>query len=111
MKLKSDYAALISIVNKLSTAPAINNLNFWNSLRREKVDEGNTWLYYISTSYIVGGIGTVYTASGVEYYLPSLNYSSITIDPTFSFITLPLFSGSSGYRVCLLGASSPDTTE
>jgi hypothetical protein len=36
-KLKTEYAALLSIVNKLSTAPAANNTTFWNSLRRERL--------------------------------------------------------------------------
>ena len=111
--LQTPIASLASIVNKLSTAPAFDNTNFWNSLRREKSGSGTTlvFVYYISAAYIVGGtVGTVYTLSGVEYYLPKLTYSSITVDPTFSFSTLPLFNGNSGYQVFLPGASSTDTT-
>jgi hypothetical protein len=111
--LQTTITSLTSIVNKLSTAPASGNVNFWNSLRREKAGSGTTlaFLYYIPTAYIVGGTGaTVYVISGVEYYLPLLQHSTITIDPTFSFSSLPLSSSNPGYQVFLPGASSTDTT-
>jgi hypothetical protein len=112
--LQTTITSLTSIVNKLSTAPASGNVNFWNSLRREKSGSGTTlaFLYYIPTAYIVGGTGAaVYVISGVEYYLPLLQHSTITIDPTFSFSSLPLSSSNAGYQVFLPGASSTDTTE
>jgi len=111
--LQNTITSLTSIVNKLSTAPAFDNTLFWNSLRREKAGSGTTlvFLYYIPTAYIVGGTGaTVYNLSGVEYYLPMLQYSNITIDPTFTFNSLPLSSSNSGYQLFSPGASSSDTT-
>ncbi len=107
-----NLANLTSIVNKLSTAPASDNANFWNSLRREKTGTTTTlvFLYYIPTAYIVGGTATKITLSGVEYYMPRLTHSTITIDPTFTFATSPLSTGAAGYEVILPGASSTDTT-
>jgi hypothetical protein len=68
------------------------------------------FLYFISTAYIVGGAGaTVYNLSGVEYYLPMLQHSNITLDPTFTFKSLPLSSSNSGYQLFSPGASSSDT--
>ena len=110
--LQTIITSMTSIVNKLSTAPASGNVNFWNSLRREKAGSGTTlvYLYYIPSAYIVGGTGgTLYVTSGVEYYLPMLQHSTITIDPTFTFNTLPLSSSNSGYQVFLPGNASSDT--
>jgi hypothetical protein len=111
--LQTTITSLTSIVNKLLTAPASGNVNFWNSLRREKSGSGTilAFLYYIPTAYIVGGTGAaVYIISDVEYYLPLLQHSTIKIDPTLSFSNLPLSSSNSGYQVFLPGASSTDTT-
>ena len=111
--LQTTITSLTSIVNKLSTAPAFDNTLFWNSLRREKAGPGTTlvYLYYIPSAYIVGGTGgTLYVLSGVEYYLLMLQHSTITIDPTFTFNTLPLSSSNSGYQVFLPGNASSDTT-
>jgi len=69
----STIASLTSIVDKLSTAPASGNVNFWISLRRKKSGSGTTltFLYYIPTAYIDGETGggacTSYPASNTIY--------------------------------------------
>ena len=111
--LQTTIFYLTSIVNKISTAPAFENTLFWDSFRREKAGSGTTlvFLCFIPTAYILGGTGAaVYNLSGVEYYLPMLQHSNITVDPTFTFHSLPLSSSISGYQVFLPGSSSSDTT-
>jgi hypothetical protein len=111
-KLKTDLTALTSLVNKLSTAPAFDNVNFWNSLRREQAGSGSslTFLYYIPTAYIVGGTGgRVFVLDGVEYFLPRLTTSSTTIDPTFTFSNLNFSGSNPGFKVTLPGTASTDT--
>jgi hypothetical protein len=95
-KLKTDYATLLSIVNRLPTAPATNNTTFWNSQRRERLgiydgSSNDVYMYYNPTAYIVGNSSpTKITLSGVDYYRPRLTSSSISIDPTFAVGFTPL---------------------
>jgi len=116
-KLKTDYTALLSIVNKLSTAPAANNTTFWNSLRRERLgtydgSSNDVYMYYIPTAYIVGDSSpTKITLSGVDYYMPRLTASSISIDPTFAFGVTPLSTSGAGYTVYSPGSTSTDPIE
>jgi hypothetical protein len=116
-KLKTDYAALLSIVNKLSTAPVANNTTFWNSLRRERLgtydgSSNDVYMYYIPTAYIVGDSSpTKITLSGVDYYMPRLTASSISIDPTFAFGVTPLSTSGAGYTVYSPGSTSTDPIE
>ncbi len=73
--LKTDYATLLSIVNKLWMASVANNTAFWNSLRRERLgvyDLTSTkkFMYFIPTAYIVGdSFPTNKTLSGIDYYM------------------------------------------
>ena len=69
-------------------------------------------MYYILTAYIVGdNFPTIITLSGVDYYMPRLMASSISVYPAFSFGVTPLGTWGASYTVYSPGSSSIDPIE
>ena len=115
--LQTIITSLTSIVNKLLSARATNNTTFWNSLRCERLgtydgSSNDVYMYFIPTTYIVGdSFPTILTLSGVDYYMPRLMASSISVDPSFTFGVTPLGTWGTGYTVYFPGLSSTDPVE
>jgi hypothetical protein len=115
--LQTTITSLTSIVDKLSRAPAANYTNFWNSLRRLRTgvfdhSSHSGYMYFIPIAYIVGDSSpTIVTFSGVDYYIPRLTASSISIDPVFDWGVTPYGTWVAGYTVYNPGSPSTDPVE